>query len=113
MNIKFPINHFIVSINDKGDFQYFCIDRNSGGYPYWSDWYSSAHPFNAISDAEKEIDRLPDYMDSKSNSISIITTQNQILSSTTFDVTEKKKKNKIAELEKEKLAIEAKIKELR
>lgn len=43
-----PINtdRFIISVAVEGITRYLGIDRASGGYPYWSDYFSSAEQFS-------------------------------------------------------------------
>lgn len=49
------IGYLIVLKVNKDTFDYFAIDRTSGGYPYWTRLVNNAKIFETKEDAEKEL----------------------------------------------------------
>lgn len=47
--IELPTKYIITALKD-GERHYYALDSQSGGYPYWTSFFSSAQPYNSIVD---------------------------------------------------------------
>lgn len=46
-------NFIIMGINKKGEKVYYAVDRSSGGYPYWTSYWSAVEKFTDIDKATR------------------------------------------------------------
>jgi hypothetical protein len=86
-SIDLPVKYIIVALTDKGR-EYYSIDLQSGGYPYWSSFLSGAKTFDFLDDttsAWKEATRQNGgYMNTRSVDITLCEVQTALVPIRTY-----------------------------
>lgn len=103
--------HLLSAINKWGIRVYYAIDHHSGGYPFWSDWVSSAQEFDVL-------EKIPvigpnDYMRNNITTIEVLHVDLQVTVLDSVELVSVAKAKAMAEIEEIQRELAKKIESLK